>query len=95
MTDISNNTQTFSPIQIAAHLLGCRPDEILSLRSSPDGAITVIAPSGQKQIFTRFQVNKANLQLVEQAVRSNPPASQPAESSRPGRAHSNSKAGKK
>ena len=71
MTDISNNSQTFSPLQIAAHLLGCRPDEILSLRSSTAGAISVIAPSGQKHQFSRFQVNHANLQLVEETVRSN------------------------
>jgi hypothetical protein len=71
MTDISNCSIVFSPLQIAAHLLGCRPDEILSLRSSSAGAISVIAPSGQKYQFSRFQVNNANLQLVEETVRSN------------------------
>ena len=70
MTDISNNSQTFSPLQIAAHLLGCRPDEILSLRSSRRRH-HVIAPSGQNLQFSRFEVNHANLQMVEETVRSN------------------------
>jgi hypothetical protein len=67
MKNQSNKASSLSPLETAARLTGCRPEEILALRVTPEGGLCVIAPSGRKLLFTREQIAAAGAPMAKPA----------------------------
>lgn len=49
----------YSISEIAAHLTGSRPEEVLAAHITPDGAMVVVDQTGRKWTFSRDQVRLA------------------------------------
>ena len=42
--------------EVAAALFGCEPEELIKFREGEDGAVVIIAPTGQKFVYSAEQL---------------------------------------
>jgi hypothetical protein len=72
MTNQSGKPTFPSPLETAALLVGCRPEEILSMRITAEGGLIVIVPSGRKFSFSANQVEEARSEAVQDVDETHP-----------------------
>jgi hypothetical protein len=72
MTNLSGKPTIPLPLETAALLVGCLPEEILSLRTTAEGGLMVIAPSGRKLAFSASQVKEARSAVSLSAAETHP-----------------------
>jgi hypothetical protein len=54
-----------SPVQLAARIYGCPVEELLSYREYDDGAVVIIAPTGQKFTYSAHSIMEYALKSAE------------------------------
>ena len=69
-----------SDLEIAAVICGCKVEEIISYRMMENGFISIIAPTGQKFVYSADQIEEQRKAL---APRRKPKAAAPRRQGRP------------